>query len=192
LVQQQEPLKLWSVPDYSSRSDPDPTIRTMELMERVIVQIESKLEIRIRGIEKAITLQHDDLVRVPTEVQKATSALRELLESKIEKLSEVTEEHFKSIQAQFTMLKEAATQLELVNNAAVAKSEAATSEAIKVLTTTISAANSAINDRINDLKGRLDRGEGKTSVTDPAIGSALSELSQGIKALSETRRSWWR
>jgi hypothetical protein len=186
----------------------------MELVEKAIVQLESKLEVRIGSIEKAIVVQHEDMVRVPTEVQKVTSALRELVESKLDKLSEVSEERFKSIQTQFTLLKQATEQLDVANKtaiaaalqaqkesagetqktsqAAIAKSETSTSEAIKALTTTINAANAATNDRINDLKGRLDRGEGKTSVTDPAVGAALTELSQGIKSLTSSRRSWWR
>jgi hypothetical protein len=35
---------------------------------------------RLAAIDKATTLQHDDLVRVPTQVDKAVGALRELLE----------------------------------------------------------------------------------------------------------------
>jgi hypothetical protein len=198
-----------------SRPDPDPTLRTMELVDKAVFQLESKLEIRISGIEKAIGIQHEDMVRVPTEVQRSTSSLRELMESKLDKLAEVSEERFKSIQTQFTLLKQATEQLDVANKtaiaaalqaqkesagetqktsqAAIAKSETSTSEAIKALTTTINAANAATNDRINDLKGRLDRGEGKTSVTDPAVGAALTELSQGFKTLGEaSRRSWWR
>ena len=192
-----------------SRPDPDPTLRTMELVDKAVYQLEGKFEARVAGIEKATILQHDDLVRVPTEVQKVTVALRELLESKIDKLAEVSEERFKSIQTQFTLLKQATEQLDNANKtaiaaalqaqkesagetqktsqAAIAKSEASTSEAIRALTTTFGAATTAQADRINDLKGRLDRGEGKTSVTDPAVGAALAELSSGIKTLGPVR-----
>jgi chromosome segregation ATPase len=200
--------KMYSTP--GSRPDPDPTLRTMQLVEKAMSQLESKLEVRIGGIEKAITVQHEDMVRVPTEVQKAVTSLRELLESKQEipnerlmKLTEVSEERFKSIQTQFTLLKQATEQLDNANKtaiaaalqaqkesagetqktsqAAIAKSEASTSEAIRALTSSFSAAITSATDRINDLKGRLDRGEGKTSVTDPAVGAALAELSAGIR-----------
>jgi hypothetical protein len=205
------------MPDNSTVSSPTPqtvpTVASPELALLAVNGLRAELNIKfdsihatLNAMEKAVTLQHDDLVRVPTDVQKTTSALRELIESRIDNLADVSEERFKSIQTQFTLLKQATEQLDNANKtaiaaalqaqkesagetqktsqAAIAKSEASTSEAIRALTTTFGAATTAQADRINDLKGRLDRGEGKTSVTDPAIGAALTELSQGIKLLN--------
>ena len=192
-----------------------PTVASPELALLAVNGLRAELNIKfdsihatLNAMEKAVTLQHDDLVRVPTEVQKTTSGLRELVETKIDNLANVSEERFRSIQTQFTLLKQATEQLDNANKtaiaaalqaqkesagetqktsqAAIAKSEASTSEAIRALTTTFGAATTAQADRINDLKSRMDRGEGKTSVTDPAVGAALTELSQGIKSLAKS------
>ena len=230
-----EPNNIRLSATVGSRPDPDPTLRTMELVDKAVLHLESKFEIRINGIEKAILVQHEDMVRVPTEVQKVTASLRDLMEQqlatlrsemfgmvkeqrqllnasqsemegKINVVIAVAQEQLRGVQTQFILLKQATEQLDIANKtaiaaalqaqkesagetqktsqAAIAKSENSTSEAIKALTTTMNAANAATNDRINDLKGRLDRGEGKTSVTDPAIGAALTELSLGIKLLN--------
>jgi len=208
-----------------------PTQVSAELALSAVNSLRAELGIRFNAIsaiieanEKAVALQHDDLVRVPTDVQKTTSALREFLEQviqtssaklgkelenlagRIESLIAVSDERFKGIQIQFTFLKQANEQLDLANKtaisaalqaqkesagetqkssqAAIAKSETSTSEAIKALTSTFNAAMNGLTDRYNDLKSRLDRGEGKTSVTDPAIGAALSELSTSMKSLN--------
>jgi TolA-binding protein len=213
------------------RSVSDPQALMQAIADRTALNLRSELITKIDAMEKAVVLWHDDLVRVPTEVQKSVAAVREILEqvilrsksevhddlsNKIEKsfgeivklngkiatLSEVSEERFKSIQIQFTLLKQATEQLDLANKtaiaaalqaqkesagetqkssqAAIAKSETSTSEAIKALTTTFQVAISALTDRYNDLKSRLDRGEGKSSQSDPAIermNALLIELS---------------
>lgn len=55
--------------------------------------------------------------------------------------------------------KEAVTEQNRSNNTAIAKSEASFSEQIKQMQTTSEAANRATNEKIDDIKSRLDRGE---------------------------------
>jgi chromosome segregation ATPase len=193
------------------------------------IQMEA-VNTRFMAMDKAVALQHEDLVRVPTDVMKTTTALRDYLEEKIggllqqinsvlgreierlngriDTLSEKNEERFKGIQTQFTLLKEATTQLDLTNKtaieralnaqkesaaetqkssqAAVAKSEASTTESIKTLTVTLQQQFGTITDRINDLKGRLDRGEGGREKTDPAIAETLQRMANAIASLQTT------
>jgi hypothetical protein len=132
---------------------------------------------------------------------------------RVEQLKEAAdttnEERFKSIQTQFTLLKQATEQLDVANKtaiaaalqaqkesagetqktsqAAIAKSETSTSEAIKALTTTFNVAISALTDRYNDLKGRMDRGEGKDTVMDPAISAQLDRLTNVMHDLKQSR-----
>jgi uncharacterized coiled-coil protein SlyX len=64
-------------------SKSDPTRLTHELVEAAIMSLQRIIEVRIAAVEKAIEISHDDLVRVPTTVDRAVSQLRELLESKL-------------------------------------------------------------------------------------------------------------
>jgi hypothetical protein len=225
------------------RSVSDPQALMQAIADRTAINLRNELITKIDAMDKAVVLWHDDLVRVPTEVQKAVSALRELLEQTIEKsaaktlgemrqdvarldgrtvevrekvlgqittLTEVSEERFKSIQIQFTLLKQATEQLDLANKtaiaaalqaqkesagetqkssqAAIAKSETSTSEAIKALTQTFNVAIQGLTDRYNDLKSRFDRGEGKTSVSDPQMMMILDKLSNAVSTLQGTGR----
>jgi hypothetical protein len=222
------------------RSVSDPQALMQAIADRSSLNLRGELNTKIEAMDKAVVLWHDDLVRVPTEVQKAVSSLRELLEQTIEKsaaktlgemrqdvarldgrtvevrekvlgqittLTEVSEERFKSIQIQFTLLKQATEQLDLANKtaiaaalqaqkesagetqkssqAAIAKSETSTSEAIKALTTTFTLALSGLTDRYNDLKSRLDRGEGKSSESDPQMKMLLERLAVRVETLQQ-------
>ena len=52
----------------------DPTELTVDLTEREISHVKELLQNQLDAIERAITVAHDDLVRVPTEVDKRTSS----------------------------------------------------------------------------------------------------------------------
>jgi hypothetical protein len=210
------------------RSVSDPQALMQAISDRSIATLRGEILTQINAMQKATDLWHEDLVRVPTEVQKAVSAIRELLEQaigrsaaelngtvgrqiegllgKINTLSEVSEERFKGITVQFSLLKQATEQLDLANKtaiaaalqaqkesagetqkssqAAIAKSETSTSEAIKALTASFNTAIAGITDRYNDLKGRMDRGEGKTSVSDPDTTTKLSLIQAQLATLT--------
>lgn len=61
----------------------DPSQRTLELISLQIDSLKELLQSRIQANEKAVDVAHDDLVRVPTEVQKSVGTLRDLHETKI-------------------------------------------------------------------------------------------------------------
>src|ERR1700679_317827 len=58
--------------------NPDPSTITSSAIDRESRNLEQKLNARIGSIEKAIDVQHDDLVRVPTLLDRAIQSLREL------------------------------------------------------------------------------------------------------------------
>jgi hypothetical protein len=175
---------------------------------------------RFHAIDEATKLQHEDQVRIPTQIDRAVTALRDLLEQTIKthiatlhgelnSISEVTDERFRSIQTQFTLLKQATEQLDIANKtaiaaalqaqkesagetqktsqAAIAKSELSTSEAIKALTAAFNSTIAEVRNNLNDLKGRMDRGEGKSAAADPALLLQMSELSRDVRLLSQAR-----
>jgi len=224
------------------RSVSDPQALMQSIADRVAVNLRSELLTKITAMEQATNLWHEDLVRVPTDVQKSTEGLRDLLEQYIgrsisdlrselsdkreslhatlgreneklqglvDTLDKVSEERFKSVSQQFTLLKQATEQLDSANKtaiaaalqaqkesagetqkssqAAIAKSETSTSEAIKALTTTFNTAIGGLTDRYNDLKSRIDRGEGGSNVRDPALTSMLDRMNAQLISLNTTR-----
>lgn len=235
-----------------------PVVASTELALTAVNALRAEMAIRHEASQQRMDMmeekgkaQHDDLVRVPTEVQKATTATREFLEQVIARTaaeishvkgrqiegihgdintaiatlhgeinSEIakvrgdlntqvgmSDEKFKSVQTQFTLLKQASEQLELANKdriaaalqaqkesagetqkssqAAIAKSEASTSDAIRTLTATLDQRFTATSELINEIKSRLDRGEGGRSVTDPAVAETLHRTSAGLRILQD-------
>lgn len=69
--------------DEADKHLADPTTRTTEVLSREIASLKELLYSRIDGLERAVQVAHDDLVRVPTEVQQAVASLQSLLEVRI-------------------------------------------------------------------------------------------------------------
>jgi hypothetical protein len=225
------------MPDNSTVSSPTPqtvpTVASPELALLAVNGLRAELNIKfdsihatLNAMEKAVTLQHDDLVRVPTDVQKTTSALRELMEAKqlfidgkldkiaevftekisgmtsvvterIKSLADVTTQQFKSIEDKFaekdkavsvglSAQKESAAAQQSSNMDAQTKMESNFTKLLDQGRELLGEVRRNTELQINDIKSRLDKGEGKTSVTDPAVGAALMELSQGIKSLNQS------
>lgn len=61
----------------------DPSPLTTQLVWREVASLKELLTSRLDDMEKAIRVAHDDLVRVPTDVQKQVATLKELHEQKI-------------------------------------------------------------------------------------------------------------
>jgi hypothetical protein len=137
----------------------DPSSLTTQQLWREVLNLRELLESRITGIEKSIEVAHNDLVRVPTDVQKQVGNLKELHDEK-----------FRSIQVQFeerdtrTEQKDRDTKIAIdaafqSASTAVAKSETVTSKQIDQLITLIQTETRALGGQINDLKERMTRFE---------------------------------
>jgi len=228
-----------------SRPDPDPTLRTMELVDKAIANVMLNLESRFDSIEtrfeamdKAALIVHEDYVRVPTVVDKSVTALKELVVAEVDKIQDVTRERFARVEAIFNAravaldaaliaakevseerfsridtlfveiekrtnqlsvadktavaaalqaAKEAVGAQNTSNSVAITKSESSTIESIRQLQMQFTNSIDALNDKISDLKSRFDRGEGKTSVSDPAVSDGISKLGLMIADLAKSR-----
>ena len=184
------------------RSVSSPAAEMQAVADRGDLALRRDLLTRIDAMDKATTLWHDDLVRVPTEVQKSIGALRDLLEQarltsiaevrgemermngasgrererisgEVKTLIQVSEERFSSIQTQFTAQKESAGETQKSSQAAIAKSEASTAEAIRALTATFNTVIASQDSKYDDLKERLvsleSRGTSRTEFSGTAI-----------------------
>lgn len=159
---------------------PDPTALTTEQLYRAIGQTRELfdqqllvIETRISAIDRATELLHNDLIQLPSSSDRQITHLRELVTeqfSSIEK--QFTERDVRTEQAAIATKiavdaalqaqKEAANAQNDSNTKAVEKSETATTKQIDGISALLRATADALNDKITDLKGRLDRGEGST------------------------------
>jgi hypothetical protein len=180
------------------RPDPDPTEATAAQLKEAIRNLEGRIETRLNAMDKAQVLFHEDLTRVPTSVDRAILQLRELVESEIDKLKSVTSEVFNRIDVQFIERDKRTEQLALAsataiaaalqaakeavgaqntsNSIAIAKSESSTAESLKQLQTIFQTAMAASTTQINDLKSRLDKGEGRST----GLGDGWAYLIGGL------------
>jgi len=176
-------------------------------LDRAIDSLRSLLEARQQGASAVIEQRLDGMDKAIELFQKFTDQTPEYVRDQVTHLRELHEAGFESIRTQFTLLKQATEQLDLANKtaiaaalqaqkesagetqkssqAAIAKSETSTSEAIKALTTSFNAAIANADVRISDVKGRLDRGEGRTSVSDPALAEAVRVMSAAIDKMQQ-------
>ena len=156
----------------------------------------STVKQRLDGMDKAIEL-----------FQKFTDKQPEFVRDQVTHLKELHDAEFKGIQSQLTLAKEAAKQLDTVNQtaitsaltaqkeqaaetqkssqAAIAKSEASTTEAIRALTATFNTAIAGLQRELGELKGRIDRGEGRTSISDPETTTTLRLLADKMSVLTD-------
>jgi hypothetical protein len=147
--------------------------------------------------DEAVRILHDDMVRVPTLLDRAELNITTQLRSETESLADLTEQKFANVWLRFTELekrsrdldearaialtaalnaaKEAVGEQNRSNTTAIEKSEKATNDKINQLEGTFNAANKATNERLDDVKSRLDRGEGGVSSA-LVIGSGLMAL----------------
>src|ERR1700683_3074007 len=65
------------------RSVTDPQALMQSIADRSNAGLRNELSTRLDAMEKATSLWHDDLVRVPTDVQKSTESLKHFLEQYI-------------------------------------------------------------------------------------------------------------
>jgi hypothetical protein len=70
--------------DEQARALSDPSSLTTQQLWRETAALKELLESHIKALEKSVTVAHEDLVRVPTDIDKQIGTLKELLESKIE------------------------------------------------------------------------------------------------------------
>jgi hypothetical protein len=184
---------------HRSTPTPDPTELTTQQLAVAIESLKELFEQRVSGIEKAVEVAHDNLVRVPTETDKSIQHLREVFEER----SLTTNEKFSGVQVQF---KERDTRVEQTARASkealdaalqaakeavgkqndsfvtsIAKSEGATTRQIEQLgvqITTMTGANSA---KVDDLKERIQNLESvsraSVAVADTRVQSTQSSIS---------------
>lgn len=153
---------------------PDPTTLTQEALRRDIGALERLLEVRLDGMDKAVSLRERMVDQQPAINDKKIEHLRELHNEKFNAIqlqfverdvrTEQTSRDSKvAVDAALQAAKEAVSEQNKSSALAIGKSDAATTKQIDTMGTLIQSTIAGINSQIGDLKERLTRieGEGK-------------------------------
>ena len=158
---------------------PDPTILTTQQLLSAVAASREIIETRLSGMDTATSLNKEQMDRIPLIIDAKIRELRVLVEEKISGLMEKfhsidvqfrerdtrTEQSSKdskvAVDAALQAAKEAVGEQNKSSALAIAKSEAATNKQLDQIGMLITTTNKALDEKINDLKGRLDRGEGQ-------------------------------
>ena len=149
------------------RPSSDPTELTTQALYREISHLREYFDSRIENIEKAAALLHEDMVRVPTQLDRAIGGLRELHEAKFGGLFESIESRLAERDARFSHAEEAATeQTELAlstQKEAAEKAERSMTKSLDQTAQIFNAHVAALDGGLDDLKDRVTRMEGRGS-----------------------------
>jgi archaellum component FlaC len=133
------------------------------------------LNTKIESLEKTVDAAHNDLVRVPTDVQKAVANLQALTDEKFDRIEthlagmqQLKDEQFRAIQQQFRERDERYTGEKEASHGAIAaaleaakesvgKSEQSQTKTIEQQSSQIRTITDANNAQITDIKERLTR-----------------------------------
>jgi Fe2+ transport system protein B len=157
--------------------NPDPTIRTQENLLREIATATELVEARIDGLKSVLETRLNGMDKAIELVQKQTDKFPSQVLDGIKQLQSLHEEKFRSIETQFLerdtrteqtsrdskvavdaalqAAKEAVGEQNKSNALAIAKSEATFTKQIDQIGVLISTLQKGLDDKIDDIKGRL-------------------------------------
>ena len=187
---------------------PDPTLRTLEYQQSAIIGLKEIVFTRLDAIDKATSLFETNLVRVPTDTQRAVSTLQSLHEARFDQvgdnlhsLDRLCAERFLAVDKQFEILdkaiKEKATRDDQALQAALSaakeavseqnksfylssdKSERAFTKLLDQQAEAVTTLGNNLSEKVNDLKGNQSLGEGRSA----GLGSAWAWAIAAIGAL---------
>jgi hypothetical protein len=149
--------------------------------------VNAKLEVlleRLRGIDKASDVLSETVNRTPTEIQKEIGHLRQSMEERFGSVAlqfqerdvrseRESRDNEKAVNAAFAAQKESAAEREKSNALAISKSEAATTETITKLAELFRTTTDGLSDKIDDLKDRMNRLDGRGAGLEAGWGKIL-------------------
>jgi hypothetical protein len=180
-------------------------LASREIMEGKVARVEEKIETRLAGMDKGIELLQKWRDDLPAAIKATVNSLHALQDEKFVSIEDRMTLQFAGIQTQFIERDKRTEQLSLADKTAVAaalqaqkESAASTDESNRIANTKMETNFTKLieqtqillqqntkttDDKINDIKSRLDKGEGRSTIADPAMASGLVD----IKALLTSR-----
>jgi hypothetical protein len=180
--------------DGGSRPVPDPTLLTTQQTVRGIVALREVLEARMDGADKVTALLKEGLDRRQSEIDAAVGHLKTLHEEKFHSIAiqfserdtrtEQTAKDSKvAVDAALQAAKEAVGEQNKSSALAIAKSEGATTKQIDLIGGQIAAIAKNMDDKIGDLKDRINIIDGRTEGTKTVKDDSRANVALGISAL---------
>lgn len=117
-------------------------------------------------IHRVEQVAHEELNHLREVYEQKYIGIGTRFDERDERTAQAAQESRISLDAALAAAKEAVGAQQEANSTAIAKSEAATQKTIDALTASSAAANRSLDDKIADIKSRVDRGEGGGSVAD--------------------------
>ena len=182
-------------------------------VDRSILALRELVETRLTGVDRDVEGIHANLDKRGTDIKDQITHLHALIMSeirqvdvRIDKINDVSGERFTRIDTQFIERDKRTDQLSLAdktavaaalqaakeavgaqntsNSIAIAKSESSTVESIRQLQALFNTANQAMNDKINDVKSRLDKGEGGSGAAKEGRKEGSDNLALALSILA--------
>ena len=188
---------------------PDPTLLTTASQKEAIAALRDVIEARLTAADKAVALVREGHSDLKQAVTQQIGQLRELHDEKFVSIKSDIDTKFAGIQTQFVAFerlreqlsvadkvavaaalqaqKESAGAMQLANAEALEKMAAGFTKQIDGTVLALQALAKNMDEKIQDLKGRMDRGEGRTSVSDPAVSNGILQLTSLVQNLSQSR-----
>lgn len=203
-------------PSSGAVPNPDPTVRTVEQLQREIATtrniMEASLdgnrrvfETRLNGMDKAIELLQRSADAIPAHIKDAVAQLESLHNERFSSIAALLDTRFDGIDTQFAERDKRTEQLSLADKTAIAAALQAQKEAagatnesnsvalIKMETnftklidqgqTLLQAVSRNTDEKINDLKGRFDRGEGATTGSARTVDRTSNVMALAISGI---------
>lgn len=124
--------------------------------------VRDEFEQAIIAMRESYTLQIKNVADVAWE---KFAAINTRFEERDTRTEQAAQESRISLDAALAAAKEAVSEQNKANTLAIGKSEAATQKQIDALMAQMATSNKSLEDKIGDIKGRLDRGEGGAAMT---------------------------
>jgi hypothetical protein len=185
---------------------PDPTKLTTEqlrrelatqreILEAQLQTLDAALEARLDAMDKANTLRLDAIRSVPATIREQIEHLKELHNERFGSIAlqfaerdtrtdQAANTQKQALDAALLAAKELVGQQNAANVEAAAKAEASFTKQIDQIGTIIQTMEKAINDRLLELKERIDRGEGQGEGAGAQRAERRLDVGQVIAALA--------
>jgi len=153
---------------------PGPAYLTTEELRRDVSALREILQARLDGMDRATVVLSETVNRTPTAIQIAVGHLQELHDERFDGIAQQfrerdvrTEQAAKAskeaLDAALLAAKELVSQQNEANSQAADKAEQSTIKQIDQIGIRIDTTQKGLEDRLAELKERVDRGEGNTS-----------------------------
>lgn len=178
--------------DWTPR--PDPTLLTTQQLLRELASLREVLDTRLDGMDKATALLAETVNRTPTAIQTAITGLREVYDERFHSVqTQFSERDIRTAQADSARAEALAAALQAAKEAVFEQAQAAAKAAdktelsfTKLIEQTqlqITTVAGGLGDKIDDLKGRIDRGEGSTAGSTATTSAARLNLGAAVGAV---------